>query len=118
MLFGPKDIYAKINMYAEDGKLGKLARLSRKSDQELVRAAAYRAMGKIRAKECVDLLYNALRSDETVKVKKACAQALEKIGSRSEFDAINHFADEAEDPELKKALQAAAVAAKERTPRW
>ena len=48
----------------------------------------------------------------------ACAQSLEKIASRAEFDAINHFADDAEDEELKKALQNAAVSAKERTPRW
>ena len=118
MLFGTKDIYAKITKLAEAGKLGKLERIAVSDEQELVRAAAYRAMGKLRAKETIDVLFNAMRSDETVKVKMACAQSLEKIASRAEFDAINHFADDATDEELKKALQAAAVSAKERTPRW
>ena len=117
-LFGPKDIYQRITMYAEDGKIGKLERLALKHENELVRAAACRAMGKIRVKETIDFIFDRLRSDDTVKVKKGCAQALEKVATRSEFDAINHFADETLDPDLRSALQAAAVAAKERTPSW
>ncbi|MBQ7500221.1 MAG: HEAT repeat domain-containing protein [Clostridia bacterium] len=125
MLFGPKDIFQKITVYGEKGKLRKLERLASKHEDPRVRAAAYRAMGRIPhdlrnsgrvplGQTIVEILLDVFNTDEPKKVKLACAQALEKTATRSEFDAINHLVDDAEDEELKKTLQAAAIAAKDR----
>ena len=125
MLFGPKDIFQKITVYGEKGKLRNLEKLALRHEDERVRAAAYRAMGRIPheyrntgrvplGQEIVDILLAALKTDESKRIRLACAQALEKTATRAEFDAINHLVDDETDEDIRKALQAAAIAAKDK----
>ena len=114
MLFGKKDMNAKIADWAEKGHLGKLISEAQKNDSEEVRAAAYKAIGSLHAKEAVDYLLAVFRTDETHDVKLAAAEALSKIATKAEFDAMFHAADNEPDEEVAKALRDAAVEAKER----
>ena len=114
MLFGKKDIFAKIDSLAEKGHLGKLIDIAQTNDDEQARIAAYKAIGNLHAKEAVDSLLAVFRTDETREVKLAAAEALARIATKAEFDAMFHAADNESDEVVAKALRDAAVEAKER----
>ena len=117
-MFFSKDINAKIESWEEKGNLGKLIKVAQTDDNEEVRCKAYSAMGRLRAKESVEALLACLRTDETEKVKLAVCDALSHVATKAEFDTIFHAADNEPNEKISEALKAAAVAAKERTPRW
>ena len=114
MLFGKKDIYEKIASLAEKGHLGKLLNIAQINGEEEVRIAAYKAIGNLHAKEAVEHLLAVFRTDEVPEVKLAAADALSRIATKAEFDAMFHAADNESDERVAKALRDAAVEAKER----
>lgn len=114
MLFGKKDVYEKIAAWTEKGHLGKLLNEAASNDSEEVRAAAYKAVGSLHAKEAVDSLLAVFRTDEVKSVKLAAADALSRIATKAEFDAMFHAADNEPDEDVAKALRDAAVEAKDR----
>lgn len=114
MLFGKKDIFAKIEGWAEKGHLGKLIDAAQNNGDEAARIAAYKAIGNLHAKEAVDSLLAVFRTDEVAEVKMAAAEALARIATKAEFDAMFHAADNEPNEEVAKALRDAAVEAKER----
>lgn len=117
-VFFSKDINAKIDSLEEKGNLGKIIKIAQTNDDEDIRCKAYSAMGRLRAKESCEALFACIRSEETEKVKLAACDALAHVATKAEFDNIFHCADTEENEKIKEALQKAAVAAKERTPRW
>lgn len=114
MLFGKKDIYAKIQTWADKGLLGKLIDVASENDNPEVRIAAYKAIGNLHAKEAVEPLLAVFRTDEETDVKLAAAEALSRIATKAEFDSMLHAADNETDEKVAEALRAAAVEAKER----
>jgi len=114
MFFGKKDIYAKIESWADKGHLGKLIDVAQTNGDENARIAAYKAIGHLHAKEAVDSLLAVFRTDELPQVKLAAAEALSRIATKAEFDAMFHAADNEPNEEVAKALRDAAVEAKER----
>lgn len=118
MFFKKKDINEKIAEWEEKGLLGKIIKVAQTDDNEDVRCKAYDAMGRLRAKESVEALMACIRSEETEKVKLAACDALSHVATKAEFDGLFHLADNEPNEKIAAALKAAAVAAKERTPRW
>ena len=116
--FFSKDISSKIDSWEEKGHLGKIIKVAQNNENEDLRCKAYSAMGRLRAKESVEALLLCLRSEESEKVKLAACDALAHVGTKAEFDQIFHMADNEENEKIAEALKAAAVSAKERTPRW
>ncbi len=114
MLFGKKDVFAKIESLAEKGHLGKLFDIAQNNDDPNARIAAFNAIGNLHAKESVDFLLSVFRTDEQTDVKLAAAKALSRIATRAEFDAMFHAADNETDETVAQALRDAAVEAKER----
>ena len=114
MLFGKKDIFTKIESWAEKGHLGKLIDVAQGSDSAEARIAAYKAIGQLHAKEAVEPLLAVFRTDEETDVKLAAAEALSRIATKAEFDNMLHAADNETDEKVAEALRAAAVEAKER----
>ena len=116
--FFSKDINSKIDSWEEKGHLGKIIKVAQNNEDEDLRCKAYSAIGRLRAKESVEALFLCLRSEESEKVKLAACDALGHVATKAEFDQIFHMADTEENEKISEALKAAAVAAKERTPRW
>ncbi len=117
-MFFSKSIDEKIEAWGKKGHIGKLFKVARTNDDQVVRARAYAAMGQIRDLSAVEALLECFKLDEANVVKIACAKSLERISTRKEFDKIQHLVDQEEDEEVKAALMAAAIAAKDRGERW
>ena len=117
-MFFSKSIDEKIDAWGKKGYIGKLFKVARTNDDQVVRARAYAAMGNIRDLSAVEALLDCFKLDEAVVVKVSCAKALEKISTRKEFDKLQHLVDAEENEEVKQALMAAAIAAKDRGERW
>lgn len=117
-LFSKKDIMEKIKKYGEDENTGKLVRLVSAGNPTEVRIAAIDALKEIKMDElCVNTLMNLL-DDNVKEVVLAACNSLKKVGTKREVDRLFHRSEQAEDEDIKKALSDAAVAAKERTPRF
>lgn len=117
-MFFSKSIDEKIDAWGKKGHIGKLFKVARTNDDQVVRARAYAAMGQIRDLSAVEALLECFKLDEAVVVKLACAKSLERISTRKEFDKLQYLVDREENEEVKAALMAAAIAAKDRGERW
>lgn len=117
-MFFSKSIDEKIEAWASKGKIGKLVKIATTDDNEVNRAKAYAGMGKIRDLSAVEALVDCFKLGDSDVTRLAAAKALGKIASKKEFDTIQHLVDVEENPEVKEALKAAALEAKERSPRW
>ncbi len=117
-MFFSKSIDEKIDVWAKKGYIGKLFKTARTHEDQRVRARAYAAMGLIRDLSAVEALLDCFKLDEAVIVKVSCAKSLERIATRKEFDKIQYLIDREEDEEVKEALKAASIAAKDRGERW
>ena len=114
-----KDVFDKINDYAEDGKLGKLERLALNNSDYRVRRAAYRGIGRIRADASTEFIFETLEKklESEPKVLIAVAESLGRLANRNDFEKIQHIAADYDDPEVYKAMMDAATEAKGRSPR-
>lgn len=117
-MFFSKSIDEKIDAWGKKGMIGKLYKAARTEENQVTRARAYAAMGNIRDLSAVEALLECFKLPEAVVVKLACANALEKISTRKEFDKLQYLVDREENEEVKAALMAAAIAAKDRGERW
>lgn len=117
-MFFSKSIDEKIDAWGKKGHIGKLFKVARTDENQVTRARAYAAMGNIRDLSAVEALLDCFKLQEAVVVKIACAKALERISTRKEFDKLQYLVDREENEEVKEALMAAAIAAKDRGERW
>lgn len=117
-MFFSKSIDEKIEVWGKKGHIGKLFKVARTNNDQVVRARAYAAMGQIRDLSAVEALLDCFKLNEAVVVKLACAKSLERISTRKEFDKIQYLIDREENEEVKEALKAASIAAKDRGERW
>ena len=117
-MFFSKDIDAKLESWAQKGNLGKIIKTATTDDNEINRAKAYSAMGKIRDKASVDAILECFKLDEADVVRLSAAKALGMIGTKKEFDTIQHLIDNETNEEVRAALNASLVEAKDRSPRW
>lgn len=118
MFFFKKTVEEKIEKWVEDRKANKLIKMATSDKNHINRAKAYDALGRVRVKECLETLLDCFKLGETDVVRHAAARGLGQLATRKEFDAIQHFIDDEENPKVKNALQEALLSAKERTPRW
>ncbi|MHB1151695.1 MAG: HEAT repeat domain-containing protein [Eubacteriales bacterium] len=117
-LFVKKDITEKIKGYAEEENTGKLVKLAANGNPMETRLAAIDALKEIKMDIlCVDTLMSLL-NEENKEIKLAACNSLKRVGTKREVDVLFHKAELEEDAEIAKALTAAAVEAKERTPRF
>lgn len=117
-MFFSKDIDSKLESWVNKGLLGKVIKTATTDDNEINRAKAYAAMGKLRDKASVEAILECFKLDETDMVRLSAAKALGMIATRKEFDTIQHVIDVEENEEIKEALKASLLEAKERSPRW
>ena len=117
-MFFSKTIEEKIDNWGNKGYIGKLIKVAMTDDNQIHRARAYTAMGKIRDLSSVEALLECFKLDEADVCKLAAAKSLEAIATRKEFDHLWHLHDVEENEEIKEALKAAATAAKDRGERW
>lgn len=117
-MFFSKSIDEKIDSWGKKGYIGKLFKIARTHENQVVRARAYAAMGNIRDLSAVEALLDCFKLEEAVVVKLACAASLEKISTRKEFDKIQYLIDREDNQEVKDALCKASIAAKDRGERW
>lgn len=117
-MFFSKSIDEKIQSWGKNRNIAKLFKVARTNDDQRIRARAYKAMGEIRDLTAVEALLDCFKLDEATVVKISCANALERIATRKEFDKIQYLIDREDDEEVKEALRVASIAAKDRGERW
>ncbi len=116
-LFKKKTLEEKYASLAESGRIGKIIKAAFTASTYDERCAALVSLGEIRAKESVDTLLKAIKDDDG-EVRMACATALKKVGTTREVEALMHYAEIEKDPAIAEAMKEAAVASRDRTPRW
>ncbi len=117
-MFFSKSIEEKIDSWGTKGHIGKLINIALTDDNQIHRARAYTAMGKIRDLSSVEALLECFKLDEADVVKLSAAKSLQNIATRKEFDHLWHLHDVEENEEVREALKEAAIAAKDRGERW
>ncbi len=117
-IFEKKDIFQKIKSYAEEENTSKLVKLTKEGNPMEVRLAAIDALKEIKMDDlCVKTLMDLLK-DDTKEIIIAACMSLKRVGTKRETEELRFKSEQAEDEEIKKALSAAAVESKERTPRF
>jgi len=115
--FKKKTLDEKYLALAEKGRVGKIVNAVFTADTYDERVAAINALGEIRVKESIEALLKSIKDDDE-EVRLASANSLKKIGSYKEVEPLMHFAETEQNPEIAEAMKAAAVASKDRSPRW
>ena len=115
--FKKKTLDEQYLAYAEKVKIGKIINGAFTADTYDERVAALKALGELRVKESIEALLKAIK-DEDDEVRLTAAASLKKIGSTKEVESLMHFAEIEKNPEIAEMMKQAAIASKERTPRW
>jgi len=117
-LFSKKDITEKIKDWAENGDSGRLVKFVTDNNPTEIRLAAIDALKEIKKDDlCVTTLMRLL-DDDAKEIVLAAAKSLCRVGTKREVDVLRYKADNAQDPEIAKAISDAAVESKERTPQF
>ncbi len=117
-LKGGKDFAAQYAKLAENGNVDKLIKLASNGKTVEQIKAAFAAIATMKPNpDLIKCAMDALKGDNS-EIRLAAAQALSKIATKPQTEQLLHYAEVDADEQVKAALKAAAVAAKERTPRW
>lgn len=117
-LFVKKDVYEQIKEFADEANTGRLVKLANPGNPIDVRLAAIEALKEIKMDDlCVTTLMSLLNEDNK-EIQLAACESLKAVGTKREVDVLRHKAETEEDEDIVAALTAAAVEAKERTPRF
>ena len=111
---GAKTIEEKLAKWTEDRKSSKIEAYTDESVEKEIRLLAIKALADIsRDDTCMKLI-----TDDDNDIKLAACESLKRIGTKREVDRLYYVETTEQDPEVKKALLAAAVSSKERSPRF
>ena len=117
-LFSKKDVMELIAEYAENGDVGKLVKYTAENYPIDTRLAAIDGLKEIKMDDlCVSTLMSLLNEDNK-EIQLAACESLKRVGTKREVDVLRHKAENEEVEDIAAALTAAAVEAKERTPRF
>ncbi len=119
-VFNKKPLTERLNEWVEAGNSPRIVKYIDVKYDEADRIAAIRALSGIQRDElavntCMKLVGT---EDESKAVKLAALKTLERIGTKREVDQLYHIEELESDEELKKAYVNAAIASKERSPRF
>lgn len=117
-LKGGKDIAAQYAALAENGNADKLIKavMNGKTVEQV--KAAFAAIATMKPDpDLIKCGMDALKGDNA-EIRLAAAKALAKIATKPQTEQLLHYAEVDADEQVKSALKEAAVAAKDRTPRW
>lgn len=117
-----RDVHAVVAKCVESEKPGRLIKMATEGKTEEIRLAAIDGLKHFKLdKESVDTLMSLLDEDDNLNIQIAACKALETAGTKRDYDQLMYKegrAEEAGKKELAAALRAAAVASKERHPRF
>ena len=115
---GAKTIEEKLAKWTEDRKSSKIEAYTDESVEKEIRLLAIKALADISRDELAVNTCMKLITDDDNDIKLAACESLKKIGTKREVDRLYYVETTEQDPEVKKALLAAAVSSKERSPRF
>lgn len=115
---GAKTIEEKLAKWTEDRKSSKIEAYTDESVEKEIRLLAIKALADISRDELAVNTCMKLITDDDNDIKLSACESLKKIGTKREVDRLYYVETTEQDPEVKKALLAAAVSSKERSPRF
>ena len=117
-IFTPKSDEEKIAKWKEDGNSEKISAFTEEGYEQSLRLLAVSALGEIKRDETAVNTCMKLITDDDKALRIAACEALKLIGTKREVDRLYFVETNETDDEVKRALIDAAVASKERTPRF
>lgn len=108
----------KIAKWKENRNSSKIEAYTDESVEKETRLLAIKALADISRDELAVNTCMKLITDDDSDIKLAACESLKKIGTKREVDRLYFVETTEQDPDVKKALLAAAVSSKERSPRF